>query len=110
MQYDEHAENHYIIARASKNLLPREKNYSTIKCEVYAIVFSVSMFKQCIYGREVHVYTDHRALLWLNTIVKHNSRLARWALMLQEIDIKTNYIKGKKQIADALTRTHYMYE
>ena len=110
MQYDEHAENHYIIACASKKLLPREKNYSTIECEVYAIVFSVSKFKQWIYGREVHVYTDHRALLWLNTIVKHNSRLARWALMLQEMDIRTNYIKGKKQIADALTRTPNMYE
>ena len=86
MQYDEHAENHYIIARASKNLLPREKNYSTIECEVYAIVFSVSKFKQCICGREVHVYTDHRALLWLNTIVKHNlyfwSPLYRIALWL----------------------------
>ena len=96
MQYDEHAENLYIIACASKKLLPREKNYSTIECEIYAIVFSVSKFKQWIYGREVHVYTDHRALLWLNTIVKHNSRLARWALMLQEMDIRTDYIKRKK--------------
>ena len=97
MQYDEHAENPYIIACASKKLLPREKNYSTIECEVYAIVFSVSKFKQWIYGREVHVYTctDHRALLWLNAIVKHNSRLARWALMLQKMDIRTNYINGK---------------
>ena len=84
-----------LCACASKKLLPREKNYSTIECEVYAIVFSVSKFKQCIYGREVHVYTDHHALLWLYTIVKHNSRLARWALMLQEMDIRTNYITGK---------------
>ena len=110
IQYDEHAENHNIIACASKKLFTREKNYSTIACEVYAIVFSVSKFKQRTYGREVHVYTDHRALLWLNTIIKHNSRLARWALMLQEMDIRTNYNKGKNQIADALTRTPNMYE
>jgi len=95
MQYDEHAENYYIIACASKRLLAIEKNYSTIECEVYAIVFSVSKFKHWIYGREVHVYRDHCALLWLNTTVKHNSRLARWTLMLQEMDIRTNYIKGK---------------
>jgi len=25
--YDEHAEKHYIIARASKNPLPRQKNF-----------------------------------------------------------------------------------
>jgi len=44
MQYDEHAENYYIrpIACTSKKLLPTEKNYSTIECEVYAVVFSVS--------------------------------------------------------------------
>ena len=58
-------------------------------------------------GKKVHVYTG-RALLW--SIVKHDSRMARWALMLQEMDIRTNYIKGKKQIADALTRTPNMYE
>jgi len=43
-------------------------------------------------GKKVHVYTG-RALLW--SIVKHDSRMARWALMLQEMDIRTNYIKGK---------------
>jgi len=58
VQHDEHAEKHYIIARASKNPLPRLKIFSTIECEVYAIVCSVSKFAQWIYGREAHVYTE----------------------------------------------------
>lgn len=53
--YDEHAEKHYIIARASRNPLPRLKIFSTIECEVYAIVCSVSKFAQWIYSREAHV-------------------------------------------------------
>jgi len=70
----------------------------------------MALYKSAYYYYYYYVYTDHRALLWLNTIVKHNSRLARWALMLQELDIRTNYVKGKNQIADALTRTPNMYE
>ena len=109
-QYDEQADRDYVISYASKKLLPRERNYSTIEAEVLAIVFGVQKFRQWIIAREVHVYTDHRALLWLNSIMKHSSRLARWALIFQEYNIKTNYIRGQNQLADPLTRTPNMYE
>jgi len=49
-------------------------------------------------------------LLWLITTVKHNSRQGRWALTLQEMDIRTNYIKGKNQMAEAVSPTPNTYE
>jgi len=109
-QYDEEAECDYVVAYASRKLLPREKNYSTIEAELLAIVFSLQKFRQWIFGREVTVFSDHRALMWLNSITKHSNRLARWTLILQEYNIKTTYVKGEKQPADALTRTPNMYE
>jgi len=84
------------------------KNYSTIEAELLAIVFSLQKFRQWIFGREVTVFSDHR--MWLNSITKHSNRLARWTLILQEYNIKTTYVKGEKQPADALTRTPNMYE
>jgi len=109
-QYDEEAQSNYVIAYASRKLLPQERNYSTIEAETLAVVFAVQKFRQWIFGREILVYTDHRPLQWIGSLMKHNSRIARWALILQDYDIKTTYIKGENQIADALTRTPNMYE
>ena len=87
----------YVVAYASRKLLPREQNYSTIEAELLAIVYSIQKYRQWIFGREISVFTDHRALVWLNSITKHSSRLARWTVMLQDYNIKTTYIKGQKQ-------------
>ena len=104
MQFDDVNQCDYVIAYASRKLLSRETRYSTIELELMAIVFALTHFHHWTYGKKTHVYSDHRPLMWLNSITKHSDRLARWALILQNYDVEVTYIKGEKQIADALTR------
>ena len=70
------------IAYASKKLLPRERNYSTIEKECLAIVWAVQKF-QNLFGKLFALETDHQPLQYLGTAQSQNGRLMRWALALQ---------------------------
>jgi len=94
----------HAVAYASRKLLDRETRYPTIEQELLAIVFALLKFKHFIYGCEIKIYSDHRPLAYLNSLVKHSPRLARWYLILLDFDVSTTYIKGKCQLADGLTR------
>ena len=93
-----------VISYASRKLLPRESNYSTIERECLSIVFAVTKFRHYIFARKVVVMSDHKALTWLNSIVKSSSRLAKWALILQDYDLEIRYVPGSYQLADVFTR------
>jgi len=110
MQTGENDEDTYVAGYASKMLTPAEKKFAIIEIELLAIVFGLMKFHQYIYGTTVEVRTDHRPLVWLNSLAKHSSRLMRWILILQNYDIKVTYIKGEQQIADGLTRTPETFE
>jgi len=94
----------HIIAYASIKLLPRETRYPVIELELLAIIFSLQKFHHDIFQKPTLILTDHKPLQWLNSLVKHSSRLARWALILQDYDVTTQYIKGEHQLADYFTR------
>lgn len=94
-----------VISYASRKLLPREENYSTIQKELLAIVWGTQVFENWIYGRKVFVQSDHRPLAWLNSLSNHNSRLMRWSLFLQRFDLIPSYKKGVNNVnVDALSR------
>ena len=78
--------------------------YSTVERELLSIVFAVTKFRHYIYSKKVVVKSDQRALQWLNSVVKTSSRLAKWALALQDQDLEIQYIPGSQQLADAFTR------
>jgi hypothetical protein len=95
----------YVVAYASRKLLPREQNYSTIERECLSILWSLQHWEQYIFGRHVIVYSDHKALQWLGSMANHNSRLQRWNLMIERYDVTTVYKPGAQQNnCDALSR------
>jgi hypothetical protein len=58
-----------------------------------------------LYGRSFTVFTDHRPLEWLMSKPEPAGRLQRWALKIQEYDMKKGYRPGKShQNADCLSR------
>jgi len=90
-QYDDVNDCDYVVGYASRKLLPRETRYPTIEVELLAIVFGLTHFHHWTYGKKVHVFTDHRPLIWLNSLTKHSNRLARWALIIPYSELRHHY-------------------
>ena len=93
------------IAYASRCLNKPELNYSTIEKELLAVVCAVRHFRPYLYGRKFTIYTDHRPLVYLFSMIDPSSRLTKFRLALEEYDFDVVYIKGcDNVVADALSR------
>ncbi len=72
---------------------------------VFAIVHAIEVFRPYLYGRSFTVFTDHRPLEWLMSKPEPAGWLQRWALKIQQYDMKISYRPGKShQNADCLSR------
>lgn len=93
------------IAYASRLLNQAEQNYSTIEKELLAIVYCSNHFRPYLYGTRFKLVTDHKPLVWLNSVKDPTSRLVRWRLKLAEFEYEVIYKAGKMNAnADALSR------
>jgi hypothetical protein len=96
------------VAFASKKLLPREVNYSTIERECLAIVWGIQKFQEFLYGKQFILETDHQPLQYLGRNQFQNGRLMRWALALQPYSFVIHAIRGRDNVgADFLSRHVY---
>ena len=60
-----------VVAYASRQLKPQEKNYPTHDLELAAIVFALKIWRHYLYGEKCFIYTDHKSLKYFPpTIVK----------------------------------------
>lgn len=103
MQYTD--DTPFPVAYASRKLLDREKNFSTIERECLAIVFGVSKFQYYLLGREFILEVDHKPLIYMHKLKGSNSRLMRWALALQPYRFRIVHIRGCDNLgSDFLSR------
>ena len=93
------------VAFASRKLLDREKNYSTIERECLAIIWAIQKFVRFLWGTRFILQTDHRPLTYLKTSNFKNSRIMRWSLSLQEFAFEVQPLPGSSnRFADLLSR------
>lgn len=93
------------IAYTSRTLNSAELKYSTIEKECLSIVYCTNYFRPYLYGRKFIIITDHKPLVWLNSIKDPSSRLWKWRTKLAEYEYEIHYKKGKlNSNADALSR------
>ena len=85
----------FPVAYASRKLLKREQNYSTIERECLAIVWAVHKFEMYLFGREFIIQTDHHPLVYINRSKVMNKRIMGWAMYLQEFRFHIESIPGK---------------
>ena len=86
-----------------------ESRYAQIEKEMLAIVFGVERFEQYVYGRPVHVETDHKPLesIFKKSLISAPKRLQRMLLRLQKFDLFVSYKKGSEMVlADTLSRAY----
>ena len=93
------------VAYASRSLQPHEKNYGVTELEGLGVVWAVKHFRPYLYGQKCIVYTDHQALKALLNTPQPSGKLARWGMVLQDLDLTIEYRPGRSNAnADALSR------
>ena len=93
------------IAYASRSLQPAERNYVISELETLGLVWAVKHFRPYILGYPCTVYTDHAACLSLLSSRNPSTKLARWALTIQEMNLTIKHRSVKKNAnANALSR------
>ena len=94
-----------VIAYASRQLKPHEKNYPTHDLELAAIVFALKIWRHYLFGEKCHIFTDHKSLKYLMTQKELNLRQRRWLELLKDYELVIDYHPGKANVvADALSR------
>ena len=98
-------QNGKVIAYASRQLKPHEKNYPTHDLELAAVIFALKIWRHYLYGVRCEIYTDHQSLKYIYTQKELNLRQRRWLELMKDYDLDIQYHPGKANVvADALSR------
>lgn len=96
------------LAYISRSLNQAEKNYSTTEKECLAIVWATNYFRNYLFGRKFIILSDHRPLVWLDSVIDPGARLLRWRLKLNNYNYDIKYMPGKlNYVADELSRNNF---
>ena len=92
----------------SRTLNKHEKNYAVIEKEALAIIWTICKFaRYLLCGHSFQLQTDHKPLEYIKTGALINSRIARWALILQSFNFTVEYLPGQQNhFADFLSRNN----
>jgi len=94
-----------VVAYASHSLTDVERRYSQTEKEALGLVWGCERFHVYLYGVEFTLLTDHKPLeVSYSTNSRNSARIERWVLRLQPYRFKVQYIPGKQNIADPLSR------
>ena len=97
------------ISYASRSMNSAETHYAQIEKELLAIVFGCERFNQFVYGRKIHVKSDHKPLesILHKPISRAPPRVQRLLVRLMKYDFDVEFVPGKfLYIADTLSRAH----
>ena len=86
------------IVYTSKQLSPTQRKWAVIEKEAYALVKALIKLRPYLLGAEFTAYTDHKPLTSLFTKEMNNTKIQRWAVLLEEYGCKVEYRKGKNNI------------
>ena len=94
-----------VVAYATRQLKPHEKNYPTHDLELATIVFALKIWRHYLYGEKCFIYTDHKSLKYLPSQRDLNLRQRRWMELIKDYDCVIDYHSRKANVvADALSR------
>ena len=97
------------ISFFSKRLRGAETRYSTFGRELLAIYLAIRYFRHFLEGRQFHVYTDHKPLVYAfrSKPDRHSPREIRHLDFISQFTTDLRHVSGKENpVADALSRPH----
>jgi hypothetical protein len=95
----------FPVRYASRKLNKCEQAYATVEKECLAVVWAVEKFQKYLYGAQFVLETDHQPLRYLQEASLRNSRVLRWAMLLQPYRYVIRYIPGRQNVgADFFSR------
>ena len=94
-----------VISYASRTLSKSEKNYSTTRKELLAMIYGLKQYRQYLLGRSFIIRTDHSALQWLRRTTDLIGQEARWLTFIEQFQYTIVHRAGSRHMnADALSR------
>ena len=97
-----------VVAYASRQLKPYEKNYPTRDLELAVVGFILKIWRHYLYGETCEIYIDHKSLKYLFSQKELNMRQRRWIELLKDYDYRILYHSSKANVvANALRRKSY---
>jgi hypothetical protein len=93
------------IAYFSEKMNDTKKNYSTCDKEFYAVIHTSKKWRHYLIPKEFVLYSDNKALQFINRQEKLNQRHAKWVEFMHNFTffIKHIFVNANK-VADALSR------
>lgn len=97
---------HRTVAFASRILLDRETRYASVELEMLAIVFALQKWRTFLLGRQFVIYTDNKAITYINSCRLLSPRITRWCLALQEFSFMMKHVPGKENVVPDILSRH----
>ena len=98
-------QNKNVVAYASRQLKPHERNYPTHELELATVVFALKVWRHHLYRVKFEVFSDHKSLKYLFDQRELNMRQRSWMEFLKDYEFELKYHPSKANVvADALTR------
>jgi hypothetical protein len=100
-----------VISYSSRQLKIHEEHYPTHDLELAAVVMALRMWCHYLLGNVVHIYTDHKSLMYIFTQPDLNMRQRMWLGLIKDYEVEVQYHPGKANVvADVLScKVHYNY-
>ena len=96
----------HVVGYASHSLSKAERNYTTTRKELLAVVTFVQHFRHYLLHRPFTLHTDHGSLQWLHNFKEPTGQLARWIERLADYNFTIQHRAGSRhRNADALSRS-----
>ena len=87
------SQNNKPIAFFSQRLSKLQCNYTTTEKELLSIVECLKQFCNILFGYKIHIYSDHKNLVYEATL-SESQRVMCWLLLLKEFGPHIHHIAG----------------